>query len=347
MTTAKKPTKKENVESSPEDIYSIEDIPGLGDVSIKKLHDNDIHTKRDMLVRSWIELSDITGTDRNKVAVMVEFCRNQLQKHEDQWATSMTATEMLEKRKVTKSVKTLSPNLNELIGGGFEEKCVTEIAGGFHSGKTQMAMHIALRSLLPEKDGGFETDPKNPVRVLYFDVERTFRPERLIEMATSSKQATTDEEIKKILGSFDIKRPEDPAHLILLLEKVSPLIRNWNYKVLVIDSGAALFRQEMSEMGNAGRKFRLMNTMVRLLGNLAEYHNLCVIYINQVYDSMDGFGDPTRRYGGNVVGHAMTYRLTVRKAGKKWVATTTDFPHLPEEDSEFMITSKGIEDKKK
>lgn len=331
------------------DIHILTDIPGLGDISIKKLNDDEIFTKRDMIVRGWMDVKDITGTDKDKVQSMMEYCRKQLQLLEDQWPTEMTALQMLEKRKAIKTIKTLSKNLNELIGGGFETRCITEIAGAFRSGKTQMAMSIALRAFLPISEGGLQEEGKQPIRIIYLDAENTFRPERLISMGQSSGIMKDDESTKDILSRFDIKKAQDPSHLILLLEKISSLIERWNYKVLVIDSGASLFRQHMPNLGAKGAKAVLQNNMMRLLTNFAEFHGLCIIYVNQVYETMDDpkYGDTMRRYGGHVVGHALTYRLTVKKSGKKWIATTTDFPHLPEQDCEFMVTEKGIEDRTK
>ena len=57
------------------------------------------------------------------------------------------------------------------------------------------------------------------------------------------------------------------------------------------------------------------------------------------------FGDPTVAIGGNIVGHASTYRIYLRrgKQGSR-VAKLIDSPNLPENEVMFFLTEKGIQD---
>jgi len=57
------------------------------------------------------------------------------------------------------------------------------------------------------------------------------------------------------------------------------------------------------------------------------------------------FGDPTTAIGGHIVGHASTYRLYLRR-GKKdsRVAKLIDSPNLPDNETIFFVTEKGIVD---
>ena len=57
------------------------------------------------------------------------------------------------------------------------------------------------------------------------------------------------------------------------------------------------------------------------------------------------FGDPTVAIGGNIVAHASTVRLYLRR-GKKGsrVAKLVDSPCLPDGECMFFITNKGIGD---
>jgi len=57
------------------------------------------------------------------------------------------------------------------------------------------------------------------------------------------------------------------------------------------------------------------------------------------------FGDPVKPIGGNVVGHAATYRIYFKKSGKKRIARMVDSPEHPQADAEFTLTIKGIENK--
>jgi len=58
------------------------------------------------------------------------------------------------------------------------------------------------------------------------------------------------------------------------------------------------------------------------------------------------FGDPTVAIGGNIVGHASTYRLYLRrgKQGSR-VAKLIDSPNLPENEIVYYVNAGGVSDK--
>ena len=58
-----------------------------------------------------------------------------------------------------------------------------------------------------------------------------------------------------------------------------------------------------------------------------------------------GIGRPTTPIGGNIVGHASTYRIYLRR-GKKGsrVAKMIDSPNLPENEIIFHVTKDGVRD---
>ena len=58
------------------------------------------------------------------------------------------------------------------------------------------------------------------------------------------------------------------------------------------------------------------------------------------------FGDPVKPIGGNVEGHAATYRVYFKKSGKKRIARMVDSPEHPQGDAPFALDAKGISDKK-
>jgi DNA repair protein RadA len=82
------------------------------------------------------------------------------------------------------------------------------------------------------------------------------------------------------------------------------------------------------------------------LSKLADMHNICVYVTNQVQvDPAQFFGDPTKAVGGNIVGHASTFRIYLRK-GKKGtrVAKLIDAPNLPDGEASFVVKEEGIKD---
>ena len=79
---------------------------------------------------------------------------------------------------------------------------------------------------------------------------------------------------------------------------------------------------------------------------IAEQFNLAIYVTNQVMSNPAMmFGDPTTAIGGNIVGHASTFRLYIRR-GKKGsrVAKLIDSPNLPDNECIFWVGSKGVAD---
>ena len=79
---------------------------------------------------------------------------------------------------------------------------------------------------------------------------------------------------------------------------------------------------------------------------LTEAFNLSVVVTNQIQaNPAQFFGDPNKPAGGNIMAHACTHRVYLRKGGKGTrIATIIDSPSLPEAKVRFKITGKGIED---
>ena len=56
-------------------------------------------------------------------------------------------------------------------------------------------------------------------------------------------------------------------------------------------------------------------------------------------------GDPLKPIGGNIIAHASTTRLKLRKGrGESRICKIIDSPTLPEGDATFAITGNGIAD---
>ena len=54
--------------------------------------------------------------------------------------------------------------------------------------------------------------------------------------------------------------------------------------------------------------------------------------------------DPTKAAGGNVLGHASTYRIYLRKSGENRIAKMIDSPYHPYSDARFTVNERGTDD---
>ena len=335
---------KTKVESKDSDIFTLNDIPGFGPVTIQNLNKFGIETKVDIYTRGWVDVMNITGLDRTKMVPVMSFCREALIAKRRLGKKEQTAAQVLKEREKIKKLTTGSSAFDKILGGGFESKSITEISGPSESGKSTICFNLACFAPRLIKDGGLTTDPKRPATTIFIDTEKRFRPER-IKQILLNRGLANEQNYEKIMESTIVKIDvHDSGQMLTTFEMLNSLIEEINCKLLIVDSGTSLFRQEMSEMGIMGVRSRYLNRMMRSLTNLCDVHDMVIIFVNQVYASPDLYTFSLIQYGGHVVGHAVTYRVTLKKKSKVWVATAKDFPHLPPDDAEFLITNKGIED---
>jgi len=201
---------------------------------------------------------------------------------------------------------------------------------------TQLGLSLAVNTQLPFEQGGVEG------KSVYIDTEGTFRPERIKQIA-EAKGLNPESVLKNIL----VARAFNSDHQILLIDKVGELIKNGEpVKLVVIDSLTAHFRAEFSGRGQLADRQQKLNKYLHNLMKMAEQFNLAVYVTNQVMSNPAMmFGDPTTAIGGNIVGHASTYRMYIRR-GKKGsrVAKLIDSPNLPDNECVFFVTEGGVVD---
>jgi DNA repair protein RadA len=143
-----------------------------------------------------------------------------------------------------------------------------------------------------------------------------------------------------------VARAYNSSHQCLLIDRLFTLCKENNVKLVVVDSMISHFRGEYSGRETLAERQQLLNHYLHKLIRLAEAYNVAVVITNQVQaDPTSFFGDPNRPAGGNIMAHACTHRVILRR-GKEGtrLATVIDSPSLPEEKARFKITGKGVED---
>ena len=316
------------------DELRLDSLEGVGPVTTKKLTDAGIHNIMDLLVRGPVEVSEITGMDKETAEKIVNKARQQLVEEGLIAKDFVSATEIYKRRQDIGKISTGTNCLDLLFDGGVETQALTEVYGEFGSGKTQFCHTMCVNVQKPKEQGGQEGG------VLYIDTENTFRPERIVSIAKANGM-----DPEKVLDRIIVARAYNSAHQILILEEAGPIIKENNIKLIVADSAVGLFRVEYLGRGTLSERQQRLNKFVHLLVRTAETYNCAAIATNQVMSSPDVFfGDPTRPIGGNIVAHTSTYRVYFKKSGKKRIARMVDSPHHPEQEVIFMLTEAGISD---
>lgn len=307
------------------------DIPGIGPGIAAKLEAAGVYDLMGLAVMSPSALADLAGVGEAVARKAIQAARGMMN------LGFMSGDEFAKRREDIGYISTGSENLNKLLGGrGVETKSMTEMYGSFGSGKTQVGLSLAVNVQMPKEQGGLNG------KAVIIDTEGTFRPQRIKQIAEGIG-AQADKVLKNIL----VARAFSSDHQILLVDKISEMIKNGEpIKLVIIDSVTAHFRAEFSGRGELADRQQKLNKYLHNLMKLAEQHNLAIYITNQVMANPGMmFGDPTTPVGGNIIGHMSTYRVYLRrgKAGSR-VAKMIDAPNLPENECIFFLTEKGVKD---
>jgi len=309
----------------------VTDVPGIGPGIATKLEAAGIYDLMGLAVLSPPSLSEMAGIGEAVARKAIQAARGMMQ------LGFIDGIEFAKKRENVTYISTGSENINNLLGGrGVETRSLTEAYGAFGSGKTQLALTLAVNVQLPADKGGCEG------KAVYIDTEGTFRPKRIRDIAEAIG-ADPDKVLKNIL----VARAFNSDHQILLVDKITELIKDGEpIKLVIIDSLTAHFRAEFTGRGQLADRQHKLNKYLHTLIRLAEQHNLAIYVTNQVMaNPAMMFGDPTTPVGGNIVGHASTYRMYLRrgKAGSR-VCKLIDSPNLPDDECMFYLTEGGVKD---
>ena len=309
---------------------TLEDIPGVGPAIAEKLQEAGYSDIMAIAVASPADLSEKCEIGEKKAMDIIEgakLCAD--------IGGFETGEDILERRKQITKLTTGSKALDELIGGGVESQSIMEFFGEFGSSKTQICFQLAVNATLPEEMGGLDSD------VVIIDSENTFRPERIIQMATY-----LGVDPQETLRRIHVARAFNSQHQVLLVEKAIQLAEEKKIRLMIVDSLTSHFRAEYVGRGALAERQQVLNRHMHDLLNFATLNNAAIVVTNQVAAKPDAFfGDPTRPIGGHIVGHTATFRDYLRKgkAGKR-VARLIDSPNLPEGEAVFLVTEDGIKD---
>ncbi|MCI4322520.1 MAG: DNA repair and recombination protein RadA [Thermoplasmata archaeon] len=315
-------------EPEPKKEIALEDLDGVGPTTAQKLRDAGFTDLMELAVASPGDVAEAAEIGTQIAQHIIASARR-----EADVGSFESGVTVLERRKKLGRITTYAKSLDELLGGGVETQAITEFAGEFGSGKTQIAHQLAVSVQLPVDQGGLSGE------TVYIDTESTFRPERIVSMATA---VGLDPDVA--LGHIHVARAFNSSHQMLLVAKAQELARVKPIRVIVVDSLTAHFRSEYAGRAELAPRQQHLNKHLHELLRFADMYNASVIVTNQVSARPDiMFGDPTRPIGGNIVAHASTYRIYLRKSKPpRRIARLIDSPNLPEGEAVFSVTPDGI-----
>nr|2F1H_A Chain A, DNA repair and recombination protein radA [Methanococcus voltae]2F1I_A Chain A, DNA repair and recombination protein radA [Methanococcus voltae]2F1J_A Chain A, DNA repair and recombination protein radA [Methanococcus voltae] len=319
---------------------NLTDLPGVGPSTAEKLVEAGYIDFMKIATATVGELTDIEGISEKAAAKMIMGARDLCD------LGFKSGIDLLKQRSTVWKLSTSSSELDSVLGGGLESQSVTEFAGVFGSGKTQIMHQSCVNLQNPEflfydEEAVSKGEVAQP-KAVYIDTDGTFRPERIMQMA---EHAGIDGQT--VLDNTFVARAYNSDMQMLFAEKIEDLIQEGNnIKLVVIDSLTSTFRNEYTGRGKLAERQQKLGRHMATLNKLADLFNCVVLVTNQVSAKPDAFfGMAEQAIGGHIVGHAATFRFFVRKGkGDKRVAKLYDSPHLPDAEAIFRITEKGIQD---
>src|SRR5919198_1373386 len=288
----------------------LEDLPGVEQHLITKLKRAGIQSVLDLAVSIPYELALGSNADRGAVAADTETISEAVLKAKKVLIESgalikefCTADQILERRKSLVRFTTGSKNLDDFFKGEGS-------SGQLNS-------------------------------IIFIDTENTFRPERVHQIA-EARGLNSEEIMKKVF----VCKLSNSAQLEALIRNLGKAIEEYKAKLVIVDSIISLHRAEYTGRETLAERQQRLNVILHKLIRVAEVYNIAVVLTNQVQVSPDntfGRSDSLRAAGGNIMGHACTYRIFLRKAGRDRLAIMVDSPHHAYSQVKFTISEKGVE----
>ena len=313
----------------------LEDLPGVGPTTAEKLREAGFLSVESIATASPADLAETAEIAETTAKKMVKAAREKVD-----LGGFRTGRDVFEQRKEVRKLKTLVPELDDLLGGGMETQAITELYGEFGSGKSQIVHQMAVNVQLDEDMGGLSGS------AIYIDTENTFRPERIEQMV---RGLGTDADPQDFLENIHVARAHTSDHQMLMIDSAREKAHELKgsdrpVRLFVIDSLTAHFRAEYAGRGTLAARQQKLNRHMHDLFRLVDEHNAVGLVTNQVLSNPAVFfGDPTKPIGGNIVGHTATFRIYLRKSkGGKRIARLVDSPNLPEGEAPFMVEEAGL-----
>ena len=314
---------------------TLEDLPNIKPISISRLKRLGIESVLELATAVPQEIANESGENLETATGLVIEARNALSNIGVLSKEFCSASEIMNRRKQILRCSTGSKTLDGLLGGGIETQALTEVAGEFGSGKSQLCHTLSVIGNMPKENGGYGGN------VIFIDTENTFRPERVHEIAEAYG---VDPE--KILSQIFVCKIYNSSHLELIVKELARYLEELRARLVIIDSMISLHRAEFSGRETLWDRQQRLNSMLHRLSRFAEVYNIAFILTNQVSANPDGMfsGDPNKVTGGNIMAHATTYRIFFRKAGHNRIAVMQDSPCHEYGSVKFTISEKGIVD---
>nr|WP_303651900.1 DNA repair and recombination protein RadB [Halovenus rubra] len=224
---------------------------------------------------------------------------------------------------VTEPVPTGCDGIDDLLGGGFKRKAVTQVYGSPAAGKTNVILSAAVQTAA------------NGNTALLIDTEG-LSIDRLEQIAAAHPDAEVEDVASRIIISevYDFEEQREAV------EDVSEFASQVSF--VAVDSATGFYRLQRTEQED-GEALRDVARQVTHLLSLARKHEFAVGVTNQVYT--DPETDKSSALGGHTLNHwsAVVLRLDRFRGGNRRATLEKHDSKAAGNTSKFQITEGGLE----
>lgn len=214
-------------------------------------------------------------------------------------------------------------SLDELLGGGIEKGCITQIYGPPGSGKTNISLKIVYEAT------------KNGSKAIYMDTEGGISLERIQQIAGS--------DFNKIAQNIYLLEPKSFDQQQLDIQNIEDLLsEDDTIDILIIDSIVALYRVEEGDPSEINKK--LGRLMAKLL-TLSRDYDIAILITNQIYSPFDSDDLIVEPIGGTVLKYWSKVIVQIEKNTGSLVRTAILQRHKNKSSGQkitFEIVDDGI-----
>src|SRR6476660_6563055 len=205
----------------------LEDLENLKPLDIAKLKRIGIESVLELATSIPQDLAENIGDKPEKMSILIVEARKALTNIGLLSKEFCTAADIMTRRSQIMRCSTGSKNLDGLLGrGGIETQALTEFAGEFGSGKSQLCHTLSVTANLSKEKGGLGGN------VIFIDTENTFRPERIHQIAEA--YGITDPE--HILSSIFVCKIYNSSHLEFVIKNLAKYLEEFRASLVIIDS---------------------------------------------------------------------------------------------------------------
>ncbi len=305
------------------DELDLEDIPGVGPETAKKLREAGYKTVESIAVASPLELANVVDLPEWKAVKIVQAARKLA------GIGGFEHSDIFSRHKSVKRITTGCECLDSLLDGGIRTQALTEIYGNSGCGRTQLCMQLMVTAQLSDEN----------VSVVYINTENSFRPERVAKIAER-----VGLEPEGVLKNVHVARAFNAHHQMLLVDDARKLAEKLKkegrpVRLIMVDSLATYFKSEYVGRETLADRQQKLNRHLHDLRKFGELYNAAVVFTN-----LKERGNKMKSFGGVITSHEADYRIYMRRIGRTdlRIVELIEGLHSPPGKAKIRIADDGI-----